>query len=80
MRLAVFTSPMCKACHDAMDYLKGRNYTFQTVDISIDKGAQEFLRVRTGGKPTTPAVYDSDSGRLVVGFTPGRMQRFLDGR
>lgn len=78
MRLTVFTTNMCHACHEAMDYLRGRNYQFAEVDI---RSAESMLRVRTGGKrPTAPTLYDSDSGRLVVGFQPDMYDRFLDGR
>lgn len=77
MKLTQFTMPRCQACHEMGEYLRRRQLSFEQVDITQDVTARSFIQVRNGGRVVAPALHDGDTGQMVVGFSAGRVDRFL---
>lgn len=77
MRLTLFTMPICHACHDMGEYLERNQLSFHRIDVTTDAMARSFLRVRNGGRLTVPALHDADTSRLIIGYSPERIEDFL---
>lgn len=77
VQLTVFTAPMCLACHELMEYLDQQGIEYNAIDISSNGGAQSFIRMRQGGQGIVPMLWDGDSARALVGFSPARVDRFI---
>ena len=65
--LTVFMEPRCLGCHQMMEWLDAWGEEYNTIDISADGGAQQFVRMRQGGQLTVPMLWDAKSATSVVG-------------
>ena len=61
----VYSTATCPYCHMLKDFLKGRNITFENVDVGADREAAMEMKDKSGqlGVP----VVDID-GKIIVGF------------
>ncbi len=79
MRLTVFTGPMCHACHQLKSHLDSKGVDYNEEDVTVNGGAKSFVQMRNGGKLTVPLLWDQDSCQQLEGFSPERVNRFLEG-
>jgi glutaredoxin len=75
----VYGASWCKACHEAMAYMKKKGIAFVDKDIEKDTGAEREMRsklaragIRTGSIPILDV-----RGKILVGFSPESLEKAL---
>lgn len=75
----VYGAEWCKPCHDAERYLKGRGVTVVKKDIEENEAAAAEMRrkLERAGMPGASIPVIDVMGRILVGFSPGALDRAL---
>jgi glutaredoxin-like YruB-family protein len=70
----IFTTPSCKYCKMAKDFLKTKNTSYSEIDIVSNPGAQQEMLEKSGqlGVP----VIEID-GKIIVGFDQEAINKAL---
>jgi glutaredoxin-like YruB-family protein len=72
--IKIYTTPTCPYCIRVKDYLKEKNVSFESVDVSSDEaGLQEMIKV--SGQMGVPVV--KIDGDIIVGFDKARIDEKL---
>lgn len=74
MTIKVYSTPTCPYCVTLKNYLKGRNFEFEDIDVSKDENAMEEM-IKNSGQIGVPIV-DID-GEIVIGFDKERINQLL---
>jgi glutaredoxin len=77
----VYGADWCKPCHDAERYLRQKGVTVIKKDIEQSDGARAELqsKLQRAGLPASASIPIIDvMGRMIVGFSPGALDRALD--
>jgi glutaredoxin len=67
MELIVYSSPWCRDCHVAKNWLKQHNIAFQDINIEETPGAAEDVIRNTGKRAIPQFVID---GEWIQPYTP----------
>lgn len=74
-RLTVYVSPSCPHCRATLEYLAGRQVSFDVRDVTGDRDALAHL-IWITGRATVPAVV---AGRdVLVGFDATRLEEMIE--
>lgn len=72
--IKIYSTPTCPYCIRVKDYLKEKNVSFESVDVSSDEaGLQEMIKV--SGQMGVPVV--KIDGDIIVGFDKARIDEKL---
>jgi len=74
MRLRVYTLPQCPWCSRLKDFLKQHGISFEEVDVSDRKAAEEMIR--KSGQTGVPVTEVNDE--IIVGFDEERLRKVLN--
>ncbi|MBM7621790.1 glutaredoxin-like YruB-family protein [Bacillus tianshenii] len=74
MKVTVYTQPDCPPCHVVKQFLQHHNIPFETVDISEDPRAKEYLVYELQSFSTPTVTVDED---VVKGFDLQTLQKLL---
>lgn len=73
-QIRVYSTPTCPYCVKVKDYLKNKNISFESIDVSSDEqGLQEMIRV--SGQMGVPVVLID--GDVIVGFDKDKIDAKL---
>ena len=75
MNVRIYTSPTCRWCNQAKNYLSERGVTYDEHDISRDQAAAEEA-VRLAGRKAVPVIVADD--QVLVGFHEDELEDLLD--
>lgn len=73
-RVIIFTTPTCRFCRAAKNYLRERGVPFKEVDVSRDPAAARDM-VRRSGQSGVPVL--DIGGKIVVGFDRPKIDQLL---
>lgn len=73
-KIKIYSTPTCPYCHLLEDYLRDRNFIFESVDVSQDKKALEELQQKTDY--LSVPIIDID-GEIIVGFDKPKIDKIL---
>ena len=72
--IKIYTTPTCPYCIRVKDYLKEKNVSFESVDVSSNEaGLQEMIKA--SGQMGVPVVVID--GAIIVGFDKARIDEKL---
>jgi glutaredoxin 3 len=74
-RMIVYVKPWCPWCVQAENWLKSRNYRFESVDVLTDAAAYKRMR-EISGQSLTPTLEMPD-GKVLADFDVGQLEKFL---
>ncbi|MGB0578280.1 MAG: glutaredoxin family protein [Limisphaerales bacterium] len=69
----LFIKPFCGWCHEAIDWLKQRNISFEELDVTSDRGAYEEM-VRLTGQSMAPCI--EVDGEILADFGTDELEEF----
>jgi mycoredoxin len=75
MELTVYTSPWCRDCHVAKQWLKENNVAFKEIDIEETPGAAEEVLRQTGKRAIPQFVIN---GEWVQPYVPGEGFKYAE--
>ncbi len=71
--ITIFTSTTCTYCHEAMDWMDKKGYSYTERNISLDNEAkQELIK---NGFMGVPVIYVGDD--VVQGFDKAKLEKLL---
>lgn len=76
--MTVYYKPWCPWCVQAVNWLKGRNYRFTSVDVLTDAAACQHMR-QISGQSLTPTL-ETEDGKVLADFDVGQLEKFLERR
>lgn len=70
----IYSTPTCVYCETLKEYLKGKEISFESIDVSADqKGLDEMIM--KSGQMGVPVI-DID-GTIIIGFDKGKINNLL---
>ena len=72
-KITVYGKPQCPNCDMAKRFLKSKEIDFEYIDVTIDQGALDTIRVH--GYQQLPVVSINDFEDSFSGFNPARLVR-----
>ena len=75
MNVKIYTTPTCRFCHQAKNFLYERGTKFAEYDITRDPAAADEMVRLTGRKAVPVIVADK---QVIVGFYQKQLERLLD--
>jgi glutaredoxin-like YruB-family protein len=75
MSVIVYSTPSCPYCSMVKDFLKKKQVSFESYDVSRDERRAEEM-VRKSGQMGVPVV--DVNGRIFVGYRPAEIERALN--
>ncbi len=74
-KIKVYTTPTCRWCHKAKDFLNEKKIEFENFDVSSDEKARNDM-IKKSGQVGVP-VLDID-GKIIVGFDQEAINKELE--
>lgn len=74
--ITVYTQPDCRPCKRVMDKLTAAGISFETVDISKNAFAKDFV-TRVYQAKSTPVIEYAD-GQAIVGYQPDKLKELIN--
>ena len=53
-KIEIYTSIMCPYCSRAVRLLQSKNVNFEQIDVSMNSGLRQSMRLRAGGHTSVP--------------------------
>jgi len=75
MTVKIYTSPTCRWCRQAKDFLAEQGVTYQELDITSDQTLADEA-VRLAGRKALPVIVAADN--VMVGFYEDELEDLLD--
>ena len=72
--IRVFTTPNCRECRAAKDFLRERGVEFEEVNVEGAFGALRTM-IKLSGAKTVPVIQIED--QVIVGFDRSRLESLL---
>ena len=76
MTVKIYTSPTCRWCRRAKDFLAEQGVTYQELDITSDPAIADEA-IRLAGRKAVPVIV-ADSRVLMVGYYEDELEDLLD--
>jgi len=73
-KVIVYSTPTCRYCDLAKDYLKSNGVNFQEINVAANREAAQEM-VQKSGQMGVPVI-DFD-GEIIVGFNRGRLSELV---
>jgi len=79
MTIKIYSTPVCPYCHMLKDYLKGKNISFEDINVATDTVAADEMVEKSGqmGVPVTIIVADSGEEHVITGFDKAKINQLL---
>ncbi|MAF35626.1 NrdH-redoxin [archaeon] len=74
-KVTIFTTPTCHFCHEAKDYFKKNNITFDEHDVSTDAKSRDEM-IKETGSMAVPVIKIGD--KTIIGFDKGAIEKALE--
>lgn len=75
--ITVYTQPDCRPCKRVIGKLEEAGIDFETVDLSTDALARDFVQ-RAYQAKSTPVVADDAEGSVIVGYQPDKLKTLIE--
>lgn len=75
VRIKIFSTPSCPYCFTLKEFLKEHNFTFEEIDVSQDKEAQEEM-IKKSNQMVVPVI--EIDNQIVVGFDKEKISKLLN--
>ena len=56
-KIEIYTSIMCPYCSRAVRLLQSKNVNFEQIDVSMNSGLRQSMRLRAGGHTSVPQIF-----------------------
>ena len=56
-KIEIYTSIMCPHCSRAVRLLQSKNVNFEQIDVSMNSGLRQSMRLRAGGVASVPQIF-----------------------
>ena len=56
-KIEIYTSIMCPHCSRAVRLLQSKNVNFEQIDVSMNSGLRQSMRLRAGGHTSVPQIF-----------------------
>ena len=56
-KIEIYTSIMCPHCSRAVRLLQSKNVNFEQIDVSMNSGLRQSMRLRAGGQTSVPQIF-----------------------
>jgi glutaredoxin len=73
--MTVYIKPWCPWCVQAVNWLKSRNYHFNSVDVLTDAAGYQRMQ-QISGQTLTPTL-ETEDGKVLADFDVGQLEKFL---
>lgn len=74
MELTLYSRKWCSWCIDAKDYLSGKGYCFQEIDVGKDRQAYEEMK-QLSSQTYVPTFVAGD--KVLANFDTNQLEKFL---
>jgi glutaredoxin 3 len=74
MELTLYSRKWCSWCIDAKDYLTGKGYRFQEIDVGKDREAYEAMK-KVSAQTYVPTFVAGD--KVLANFDTNQLEKFL---
>ncbi len=74
MELTLYSRKWCSWCIDAKDYLRGKGYCFQEIDVGKDRKAYEEMK-QLSSQTYVPTFVAGD--KVLANFDTNQLEKFL---
>jgi arsenate reductase-like glutaredoxin family protein len=76
--IILYTTPSCKKCAEAKEWLKARDYPFEVKDVSVDKEAKKRMVDHTEQMSVPVIEFEYlDKPWFIVGFESETWEAYL---
>ena len=59
-KIEIYISTMCPHCSRAIRLLQLKNVNFEQIDVSMNSGLRQSMRLRAGGHTSVPQIFIDD--------------------
>ncbi len=73
-KITIYSTPTCRYCDLAKDYLKDNGVTFEEVNVAANREAAQEM-VAKSGQMGVPVI--DFNGEIIVGFNRGRLSELI---
>jgi len=73
--IKVFSTPTCPYCDVLKEFLKDKGVEFESIDVSQDEKAQQYIMEKTG-RLAVPVTEIDD--QIIVGFDRAKIEELLE--
>ncbi|HOZ36552.1 MAG TPA: glutaredoxin domain-containing protein [bacterium] len=79
MQVKIYSTPVCPYCHMLKDYLKGKNVSFEDINVAEDEAAANEMVEKSGQMGVPVAIITTDSGqeKVIIGFDKSQINQIL---
>jgi len=73
-KIRIFVTPVCPYCYTLKEFFKGKNFSFEEIDVSKDEKLLEEM-IQKSGQMSVPVI--EINGQIVVGFDKQKISEIL---